>query len=232
MSDEKEKYFNFPIHLLQGFLVDPYKCLTDISDYSVYERSIGLELGSELEKMKSAAKFYNLNFTNYENSLKNGAKIYNEIGVTRAPKVGLSLSLFWEYYKNEKSEFDKVCLLAFLALRSIIQNKAYTKVDNKYLLSRMDGKARSCELSELSDPLLKYSSRRLLEKVKRELQFNWYLIYYSRYTRGFYISFKLSLEDLIYEAEKRRVSTKEKEQKQKLNDALRNALQRLEAKPP
>ncbi|MEO8236081.1 MAG: hypothetical protein ABI549_11750 [Flavobacterium sp.] len=232
MSDEKEKYFNFPIHLLQGFIKDSYKCLNDITDFAIYERSIELAFGDELERMKSAAKFYDLKLSNYDNSLKNGIRIYNETVGERLPKTGLSLSLFWEYYKNDKTEFDKVCLLAFLALRSIIQNKAYTKVDNKYLLSRMDGKARSFDLSELSEELLKYSSRRLLEKVKKELQFNWYLIYYSRYTRGFYISFKLSLEDLIFEAEKRRVSTKEKEQKQIRDEALRKALCRLTIKPP
>lgn len=230
MSDDKERYFNFPIQLLKGFLVDDSKCLANILHYAIYAHSLKLELGTEKARIVSSMDFLCVS-GGEEFVLKNGKKQYEE-NLQSSPMVGINSSIFWDFKQNHKTEFEKVCLLAFLALKSIIQSKAYAKIDNKFLLSRMDGKACSCEIDELSDELFKYSSRRLLEKVKMELQFNWYLIYYSRYTRGFYISFKLSLEDLIFEAEKRRASTKEKEKKKLLDVALKNALRRLEAKPP
>ena len=65
------------------------------------------------------------------------------------------------------------------------------------------------------------------KKIKTELRDNWNLITYSRYTRGFYVSFKLDLEQLVYEAEKRRKSTKEKQAQLAEKLALEKALSRL-----
>ncbi|EKT3967216.1 hypothetical protein NTJ12_002299, partial [Flavobacterium psychrophilum] len=135
---------------------------------------------------------------------------------------------FWKFYKNDKSEFDKICFLAFLSIKSILGTKSYCKVTNLYLWARMDGKTSTIiEVSELSNEVRKYANRYQSENIKNELILNWHLIYYSRYTRGFYISLKMSLEDLIFEAEKKRKSIKENQQKQLQNEALKKALERL-----
>jgi hypothetical protein len=223
----KEKYFNFPVQLLSGFMIDSKKVLDDITNYAVYENSLKLELGTEVEKIKASASFYNMTLGSNSNSLRNGKLLYNSIAYN-SPKVGLSVEMFWDFYKNEKTEFDKICLLCFLGLKSIIGRKSFCKVTNLYLWARMDGKANTIvEISELSNEVRKYANRYQSENIKNELILNWHLIYYSRYTRGFYVSFKMSLEDLIFEAEKKRKSIKEKQQKEIQKEALKKALERL-----
>ncbi|EKT4509606.1 hypothetical protein AAIP42_001006 [Flavobacterium psychrophilum] len=223
----KEKYLNFPIQLLSGFMIDTRKVLNDIIDYAVYQNSLKLELGTDLEKIKTSASFYNMTLGNNKNTFDNGKMLYNSLP-ENSPKVGLSISMFWDFYKNDKSEFDKICLLAFLGIKSILGTKSYCKVTNLYLWARMDGKTNTIvEVSELSNEVRKYANRYQSENIKNELILNWHLIYYSRYTRGFYVSLKMSLEDLIFEAEKKRKSIKENQQKQQQNEALKKALERL-----
>lgn len=228
-----ERYLNFPIQLLTGFITDTRKTLDNIVSYSVYENALKLEHGTELQKMKYIAKeFYQMKLGSDKHSLDNGKLLYNSVP-NNSPKVGLNLSIWWDFYKNEKTEFDKVCLLGFLAIKSILGNKSYCKVTNLYLWARMDGKTNTIEeVSELSNEIRKYANRYQTENIKNELILNWHLIYYSRYTRGFYVSLKMSLEDLIFEAEKKRKSIKDKQQKQLQNEALKKVLERLKPEPP
>ena len=228
----KEKYFNFPIQLLSGFLTNSHTVLNNITDFAIYENSLKLELGTEEDKMKASANIFNLTLTNPKRSSENGKLLYNSIS-QKSPRTGLSRSMFFDFYQDEQSEFEKVCLLAFLAIKSIIGNKAYCKVTNHYLWARMDGKTTTIETPEhLTPELMKYANRYQTENIKNELILNWSLIYYSRYTRGFYVSYKLSLEDLIFEAEKKRKSTKEKQQNSLQKEALKRALERLSKEPP
>jgi hypothetical protein len=142
--------------------------------------------------------------------------------------VGINRDAFFDFYKSYKDEFERACLLAFLALKSIVGNKAYIKLDNLYLLSRMDGKPRATSsIAELSNEVSKYANDYQMRKIKFELSQSWGLTTYSRYTRGFYVSFTLSLEELVFEAEKRRKSLKEKQARQRECNAVQAALNRL-----
>lgn len=227
MKDEK-KYFNFPIVLLENFLEDDRHCLKNILDYAIYLHSLSLEYGDEEDKIKSSANFFNVSLGDWERTEKNGEILYESIP-NNTPMVGMSLSVFWDYYKNDKTEFEKVTLLGFLAIKSILQKKAYCKITNNYWLSRMDGKAKSIEdYNQLSSSIKKYANEYQTKKIKSELRDYWSLVTYARYTRGFYVSLKLNLEQLIYEAEKRRKSTKEKQAKSAQKIALDKALKRLE----
>ena len=222
----EEKYFNFPIQLLEGFLDDSRKCLNAISDYAIYSHSLNLELDDELNNFKSSAKWFNLTYPNYLKGYKSGEMVYESIP-EKSVMVGINLTIWWDYYKNDKTEFDKVCLLGFLAFKSILQDKPYCKVTNKYWLSRMNGKASAHEIEDLPANLLKFSNEYQLKKIKTALQHEWYLIEYGRYTRGFYISFKLTLEKLVFEAEKRKKSTKDKQLKNAKHQAYLNAINKL-----
>ena len=226
-----EKYFNFPIQLLEGFMInEKRKVLTDILDYSVYENSLKLELGKDLQKIVASASFYNINLGDKNRTLKNGSLLYNSIP-TNSPKVGMNLSIWWDFYNNEKTEFDKICLLAFLSIKSLIGAKPYYKGTNLYLWARMDGKSKSLEykeqVCELSKEVRKYANRYQTTKIINELVLNWHLIYYSYHLRGFYLSFKLSTDELVFIAEKNKKSTKEKAQKNLIKEARLKALQRL-----
>lgn len=225
MSDEK--YFNIPIQLFAGFMNNSFQVLADVSQYAIYENSLKLEFGTELEKMEKSADFYNMTFIDMQTAYNRAQEVYNRTP-HNGPKTGLNISIFWDFYRNEKTDFDKICLLAFLAIKSILGPKPYCKVTNLYLWSRMDGKTNTIvEVNKLSNEVRKYANRYQSENIKNELILNWNLIYYSRYTRGFYVSFKMSLEDLIFEAEKKRKSIKENQQKLLQKEALKKALERL-----
>lgn len=228
----KEKYFNFPIQLLEGFMNENRKILTDISNYAIYENTLKLEHGTELQKTKDSANFYNMTLGNVKNTFNNGKILYNSIP-TSSPKVGLNTSIFWDFYNNEKTEFDKICLLAFLSIKSIIGLKPYHKATNLYLWSRMDGKVKAIvEVSELSNEIKKYANEYQTKKIKTALRNNWGLLYYGRHTRGFYVSFILTLKQLIFEAEKRRISTKEKQYKLQEKEILKDVLEQLKTTRP
>lgn len=212
-----QRYFNFPVCLLKDFLTNTKDCLNNIYDYSLYaySRTIELYVDNEDEeivefgKMDSAVDFYGLDmyYSEIEMALMRGKRVYSEAEF-HAPKTGISLDMFWDFYKNEKTEFEKVCLLAFLAMKSILGPKSHCKTDNRFLLSRMNGSAHSHELEKLAEPLQKYTTEYQVKKIKNELKANWSLKTYSRYTRGFYISFDMKQEVLIYTAEKNRKKSK------------------------
>lgn len=230
MSKPIYEYLNFPIQLLSGFMINSRKVLNDITDYATFKESLKLEFGTDLEKFEKASlKSFGIQLGSSIKSFNNGKKLFYSIP-ENSPKSGLSLVMFWDFYKNEKTEFDKISLLAFLGIKSILGSKSYCKVTNLYLWSRMDGQTSTiAHVIELSNEVRKYANRYQFENIKNELILNWHLIYYSRYTRGFYVSLKLSLEDLIFEAEKKRQSIKVNQQKQLQKEALEKALNRLKA---
>lgn len=226
MSDER--YFNFPIQLLHQYFDNPKRVLNNMLDYALYVQTLEYEYDNGIESlMSSAIKYFGVIVPGKIGAYENGEELYNSIP-ERCPKVGISKSIFFDYYKNDKSDFQHACLLGFLAVKSILQNKAYCKMDNKFWLSRMDGMAHSVgNISELSPAIKKFANEYQTRKIKTELRDNWNLVTYSRYTRGFYVSFKMTLEELIYEAEKKRKSTLEKQAKFEEKIALERVLKRL-----
>lgn len=230
MSDEGT-YYNFPIQLIKGFLDNDKRCLNNILDYHLYKHSLKLECGSEIENFEDAAAYYEINLVNSNECFKNAVHLINSIPA-KSPRVSIASSVFWNFYQNYKSEFEKVCLLSYLAFKSILGDKPYCKVDNNYFLARLNGNVNTIEnTSELEESIQKYANHYQIRKIKNELSFNWGLKTYSRQTRGFYISFKLSLEELIFQAEKNRKSYKEKMLKKSEADAVKKALEKL-YKPP
>ena len=222
-DDNKKKYFNFPIVLLEGFLIDHKKCLNNILDYAMYAYCVQYDI----DDIKRAARFFGVTLGNEFRTYHNGNELFDSIP-EGLPKVGISTDIFFDYYKNEKSEFQKVTLLAFLAIKSVLQNKSYCKLNNNYLFARMDGKSHSIKNdSELSKELLKYKNDYRSVKIKNELILIWGLVHYAYYVRGFYVSFKMSLEDLIFKVEKNKKSNKLKEQKEIEKAAKLAAMERL-----
>ncbi|MEI7676944.1 MAG: hypothetical protein WCJ03_09205 [Bacteroidales bacterium] len=220
------KYFNFPIQLLSGLLDDSNDVLNNIFDYAMYQQSLKLS-GTKTERFKAACEWFEMTVGNINKRIENGQELTDSIPAN-SPKVGISKTMWFDFYQNEKTDFDKICLLGYLSMKSILQTKPYWKLDNKFWLSRMDGQVKAVsELWKLSEIIFKYSTEYQTVKIKTELRNNWGLITYSRYTRGFYVSFTLTLEQLVYEAEKRRKSTKDKQHKAAEKAALDKAMERL-----
>ena len=216
MSDVK--YFNFPIQLLSGLFENKTKVLNNICEYALYAHSLKLELGYEqYELFIAAARFYEVsvpgNDVEKRRQFNNGESLYEEFS-KGSPKTGLNISIFWDFYKNPKSDFDLACLAAFLAIRSILGEKPCCKVTNLYLWSRMDGKPTQVSgMLELSCWVAEYANEYQTKKIKNALFDAWGLKTYSNHTRGFYVSFDMTQEALITLAEKKKKSYRDKQRK-------------------
>lgn len=226
------QYYNFPVCLLKGFIGNPKSVLDSILDFAVYEHSDKLGIGTEVDRFKASSDYFGIKFGSEKGSFKNGKELFDSID-TRTARAGISKAVFWDYYKNagRKSDFEKVCLLGHLAFKSILGNKPSAKTNNELWFSRMSGFSEKVEAREWELALERYYNHYQTRKIKMELVRNWGLVTYSRYHKGFYISYSLTLEKLIEEAENRRKSNWEQEYKAKEKEAVKAVLNRLR-KPP
>jgi hypothetical protein len=234
MADEK--YFNFPIQLLSGFMDCHQTSLSMALVYHLYAHSLNLDKGrTEIDDFKSSCDYYGVkmgDMANCRQAFDTGKSVYNKYH-QGSPKVGINLSKYWEFREEDKTDFEKVCLLAFLAIKSILGQKPYMKITNDFLLARMDGKSKACDKEALSPDIAKYSTEHQIKKIKNALQLNgWGLVTYARYTRGFYVSFKLTLEALIEVAEEKRESVKIKQLKIDAENTRLKVLAKLQNKRP
>lgn len=223
-------YFKFPIELLQGVIFgkkDKRTFLNEALYYSIYAYSEELRDKNEydetnIQRFNKAAKFLNVTLGNQEKSFAMGESVYHDHSENRCI-VNLNIDIFWQFYKEEKSDFDWHCLLAFLALKSIIGRKPYAKTNNTFLLSRMAGFSATNE-----DHGIKIT-RYQLDKIKTELQLNWHIVYHGRNTRGFFvgIDINISLEDLMFNSESKKISNREKDLREQKKIAYENTMKKL-----
>lgn len=215
---EKEIYFNFPIQLLDGFMVNSCVCLCNIFDYSITKQVDSLEYESEIKKIKEVHKRFGVELGNYNMTIKNGRDLIDSIPVN-SPRTGITKSTFFEFNKNDKSDFEKACLLAFLAIKSIIGDKPYCKMTNAFFLSRMDGKPKSVEPGDLSPVINRYANEYQTKKIRLELSANWGMSFYAKATKGFFASTQMNVDDLTYKV----LLSKKTDKYQAVKDAAKNA---------
>ncbi len=200
---EDERFFNAPVVLYVDFMKNSNICLNNVFDYAVYQHSLKLT-GTKPARFMAALEWFNLTVGNINTRIENGQELTDSI-LSNSPKVGISRTIWYDFIKNEKSDFDKICLLAYLAIKSIINDKPYFKLTNNYWLARMDGKSCSIKsLDELSEEIRIYSTEYQLTKIKKALRDNWGLTYYGKNVRGFYVSNSLTIEQLVLEVFKSR----------------------------
>lgn len=231
-SKNNLKYFNFPVHLMQGILKSNSEgkkdFLSNLLYYSIYSHSTFIEdlneyEETEEERFKRSASWLNVKLANLDYALSQGKQLHSRY---RNSKVytGLNTDIFWDFYKNDKTDYIWECLFAFLALKSIIGKKQYAKTNNQMLFTRMAGKEKVKDYQALKGfDFTRYH----LDKIKTELQINWGLKYYSRYTKGFYVGFDINLEELVFEAERRKESMKINVLKADKKSALNIALTKI-----
>lgn len=225
------RYCNFPIQLLQGFLRDSEKCLEDVMIYAIYAHSTKLELGDEVKTIESAAKYLGIEIEDAVEVFHKGQALHEKLP-KKSPHVGLRIPILFDFYHSKKSEFEKLSLLAFLSIKSILGDKAYCKMVNLFWFSRMDGKIKSVQgYHELSSELQKYGKEYWTRKIKIHLTTYWGLKTYALHTRGFYVTFKLDKESLIFEVEKRRLSYLQKKEAMETKETLKKVLEKLKGSP-
>lgn len=118
-------YYTAPIELWRDFLNRPKETLDNVFYYCAAEYDT-------IEKARTTMKFDN---GNWETIKSEGDKLRGKAygGVT----FSISKRLYFDYYKNKKSEYDNLLLLAYLALNSI--RGSFTFSNSTYLFSRMAG---------------------------------------------------------------------------------------------
>jgi hypothetical protein len=227
-------YFNTPIQLLKNLATDPKgayhnpieKCLDDIIDYCVFDKSKDYS-GTDAEKRREACHYFGImDISNA--SYKNGGVLFNNTP-KRSPKVGLNKTVFFDFYQNDKTELDKVCLLAHLGMKSIIGRSRYKKATFDYLFSRMNGEVKTMKnLDDLPPVLKQYNTRRKRNKIIKELENSWHLKYYAGGVRGFYASYDMNLINLTTKVELNKHSAKEKKRKLQIAEGKKIAQQMIE----
>ncbi len=209
MNENKERYFNFPIQLLDGFLENEEKCLMNIIDYCLYKHTLNYELGDEEELIESAKRYFNISGGDNLRTYINGEHVLNSLPKS-SPIVSVKKNVFRDYSQRNNSEVEKVYFLSFMALKSIIGNQGYSKVTYEYWFSRMQGEVKQLrDMKSLNSSLRKYFTLHYKRKIREELELNWGLK--TTHGRGNYFSFKLSYEKLADIVEKKRVSYRKKE---------------------
>lgn len=223
-----EKYFNVPIQLFEGFMTNPVGVLNNVFDYAIYEHSLELN-GDEAKRFQDALHWYGVTSPNHNYAIHNG-KMLMQKHSQLSPKIGISKEMFFDFYNNYKTDFEKICLLAYLALKSIIQKKSFCCITNSFWLARMDGKPKAVkDFKELSVEIFKYSNEYQMVKIKKELRDSWHLKFYSYHMRGCFYSFSetLSYENLVLQAEKTRKKNKEIAARKVIQHARNKALAQI-----
>lgn len=225
MEQKDDKYLNFPIPMLKELPNDSKKFFDDAFDIGVYQYSKTLT-GSDEKRYTDSLKFFNITQVNLKNRISNAKSILQRMP-EKYPFVGIEKEMLFDFYKNYKTEFEIICLSAFLGIKSILGKKPYDKTNKDMVRARMFGYNSPKDLpSKLTALQKKYDARRQFDKVLNELQINWHLKILSNHNRGFYLSFDLSLDQLAEIIEKSKQQTKI----QQLNEAKKKAIEKAKLK--
>jgi hypothetical protein len=221
-KDPMSEYINFPVALLQDLQPNIKKVIDNIFDYHLYNRCV---LASEdIDNLDPDESHWGIKYGDLNQAYENGERLYEGINAS-APQASIRRDMLFDFYQNEKTEFEVDCFLAFIAIKSILQKDPCKKITNSYLLSRMAGNAKT--VHQLPERLIKYKNRYQIDKLKTELKLNWGLKHYGRYTRGSYMSFKMKFEDLVKHVEKRRKSYRVKQSQNKDKSIIQSVIASL-----
>ena len=218
---KERRFLHFPIALLKGFMEKPSECLDDIFCYAVFS----LIKNRTVNGIEEFEKNWDIKISSEDVSgiLKKGEILYNRFLGTNFPYTGLHLSTYYRY-QNAENELENICLLAFLALKSIIQIKSIQNIKMVFLLSRMAG---SSDKTDNIPEKIKYwmESRYRRDQVFHILEKSFGLVRAYK-ARGITYSFTLSHEVL----ERAILERKFKKSRKALTVKKRNAKNKAEEK--
>lgn len=200
--------------------------LSNVFDVGIYNYSKTLK-GSEEKCYKDALKFLGITQGNIPAAIRNAKSVLSKMP-TNYPITGIEKDMLFDYYKNEKSDYEKICLGAFLGIRSIIGSKPFCKTNKAMIHARMFGYSTVKDLSaELTAIERQYQIRWHMDKVLLDLQESWFLKLFSDHQRGMYVSFDLSLNDLAVKSEASKQRTKTQQFKEAKRKAIQSAKEQL-----
>ncbi|MFZ4521476.1 MAG: hypothetical protein ACOYNC_07215 [Bacteroidales bacterium] len=144
--------------------------------------------------------------------------------------------LLFDYYKNDKDQWQLVQFAGYIAIGSIIGKRHYCRTNKQHIMARMFGYASHKAIPENLNPLVKelmnkYSTRYWMDKLLQQLELTWQIKTYSRNMRGVMIGKeKATLETMALAAEKGKRVIQVNDLKVKKNEAWEKALQQLNKK--
>jgi len=203
MKEKKSDYANFPICLLAES--DIKRVVKNALDYACYWHSKSLNIGTD--KYSDSMKYFMFSKINPEMVLEsktNGQRMYELYN--HSNHAGVKVSTLWNYFFEEKSSDDIINLRAYCATKSIIGNEKFKKTNKEQIVSKMFGVEKTSQIVDGAN--LKYLKRYQYVKLISELEKHWYLKYVSNHSRGCFISYKLSLVDLMFEEERSKLYSK------------------------
>jgi hypothetical protein len=137
----------------------------------------------------------------------------------------------FHFRDNDKTENEIAQLLAYIAIRSIIGKKAYTKTNKPHIIARMFGYSSVKVLldAESNELVKKYCTRHHYQKILLSLAIDWNVCIYSNRTRGIYVSIanSCSLEKLIEIAEQKKRSKREADYLKMKRDAIDKVMNKI-----
>jgi hypothetical protein len=220
--DINKKYFNIPVPMLRDLHINSKRFFDDAFDVGLYLYSKTLK-GSEEKRYKDSLHFFGMTQSNFRNGIVTAKQFLNRIP-NKYPTTGIEKDMLFDYYKNDKSDFDIICLSAFLGIKSIIGKKPYDKTNKSLIHARMFGYTTAKELpAELTPLQEKYKLRYQMDKILTELEINWHLKILWNHNRGFYLSFDLSYDELAMLIEKSKQDSKIQQLKESKRKAIENA---------
>ena len=226
-------YHNFPIGMCEICWRDGVKAFCDsIMYYYAYSKWVEVNGNITTNDFQEYRKFVReeckINLGNPKDSFSDGLQLYKKYYSKNTPFVGIENNMLFDIYNNEKTEFEIVCLMAFLALRSIIGHKEYARTNFDLMFARMLGFASAKNVGN-SKVLDSYKTRYKRTKIIDTLKKDWHLSFYSAKDglRGFYVSFDMSYFDLCKIAESKRKSFIMKAMKEDEKKAKAEALKEL-----
>jgi hypothetical protein len=209
MKKEKPKYGTVPIMLLRDIHKDQNGTIHKMFDYAIYDRmrknSPMLE-HEDFDEMgiQHSMEYLGLEPNNLFSRLEGGRIVYDTF--QGAPNASMSIGMLLEFLEV-KTEYELMVFSFYCAIRSMIGTKPYLKATDSYWIARAFGYSTTKEYENSNprqsekDMRAKYSKRYWLDKIKLTLRHEWYLTYLPTNKhikiRGFYVSTKMELKELV-----------------------------------
>lgn len=224
--EARDRFLNFPIVLLQGFLEDHKRCLANIFHYSVFEM-----VYSDKARFESIDEFieefeFEIPKRFIPHIVNQGRELYDSCYGMNYPWTGIHIDTYLRFTES-RNQFDLVCLLLFLALKSIIQKKPFCNAKNPIILARMAGFPKSDAIIPENITFWMNSEKRR-RKVFSELEKHYKLVRAFR-AQGINFSInKLSQVELELALMKQKDEKSDRQESKKKQDAKNEAKRKFE----
>lgn len=154
-------------------------------------------------------KFYDCEILD---SVHNSVPWYRGLTIPdKEPFPQISIPRLMDFLTNRHSDTDLIELACYIGITSIIGKSKYKRMTKDHILCRMLGysspKYKSKKMPEIYHHLM---LRRNFDKLKSQLEFKWHLLFFSKFTHGFFVGKQemTSYEQLADVCEKSKIKNK------------------------